>query len=221
MKKIVINLSLSLSFLLSAQSAFAENSSSKADIPTYEQSRPKWGFGISGGTNAGSNQSLSTQNGEEVIRVNHFDLNIEYQPVAIQDIGVIGIGGTFGMHPYYTEDVDRLAVSVGGLVRYQARFFEGQVLVPVVGFAVERWKTSYENLGFMAAGPLGGVWLYLSGIDKRAANSLYRKYGVSRTYIVAEVKSLGGGTDETNETGGRVGDSIEGESYHAGFRLEF
>lgn len=144
----------------------------------------------------------------------------EFQPAFLQAIGVIGFGPSFTVYPVIGGDGTFVANlmglwSVGGQIRYQARFFDEQIVVPTVGFAFEQFRYQFadDNSGYVnAMGPFFGLWLYLNPLDRRAAADFYADYKGTRSYLVAEARMLSAADDLV---------TLSGMTIYVGFRLEF
>jgi hypothetical protein len=104
--------------------------------------------------------------------------------------------------------------SVGAEVRYQARFFREQILVPVVGYAYEgiNYRLTYATGATDGHGPVYGVWLLLNQLEPDQAAEAYMDSGVIRSYLVAEARNLEGGNEDID---------FSGFSYFLGLRIEF
>ncbi len=187
-------------------------------IPLYERHQPEWSVMLTGATKALDNQNPYGEGAE--FNVRGFSLQWEYQPKYLQAIGVVGIGAGFQLYPTdWSEDGRSSSLadswSIGGLIRYQARFFREQIVVPTVGFQFEslayrygNWQTARTTL----QGPVFGGMLLLNWFEKESAGDLYTNYGISRSYLVAELRTLSGG-DELID--------VSGSSLFFGLRIEY
>jgi hypothetical protein len=185
-------------------------------VPRFHSVRPQWGIHFNYGFNAFSgNKFRDTQTG----RITAVSAAFEFQPAFIQAIGVIGLGPSFTLYPVIGDSalVSNLMgiYSIGAQVRYQARWFTEQIVVPEVGYAFEqfRYKFADGNAGYLNTfGPFFGIWLYLNPLDKPAAADFYTDFKGSRSYLVAEARLMSGADDLV---------SVSGMTLYAGFRIEF
>jgi hypothetical protein len=186
-------------------------------IPAYQQTRPSWGVAMTGSLGAFGNASVSTSAAEGVARA--IELQGEYQFPFLQAIGVISMGPSAVLYPFTpSESVTKSAISVwsvGGQVRYQARFFREQILVPMVGYEAQRLAYSFNDGSAGSAilkGPVFGGMLLLNIFEPSSASEFYIDQGVSRSYLVGEYKNLAG-------SDGVV--TVAGASIFFGLRFEF
>jgi hypothetical protein len=181
-------------------------------IPRYHHSRPTWGAEITGSLKALGGADLIA-NGKSV---NSLSFQFEFQPAFLQLIGVIGFGPSFSV--YRANGVTNKFVDfwgVGGQVRYQARYFRQQPIVPMAGYEIQhmRYKFSTGTDGFATAkGPFYGAWLLLNFLDPGAAAESYVESKISRTYAVFEFRDLRADTRDF---------SSAGKSIYFGLRFEF
>ena len=195
--------------------------SSLLGYPRYQLHRPEWAFQFSFSPRAFSGQSLTAQQGNHPTYAYH--LSIEYQPRFLQSIGVFGIGPTATLYSFPNAQVTSNFYSVssyGGRVRYQARYFREQILVPMVSYSWEFLNYNFVNPTAGGApikdrvrlqGPTFGLWLLLNPLDRKSANSLYLNTGITRTYLTLEAKREQATVSQS---------SINNWSYFAGLRLE-
>jgi hypothetical protein len=146
--------------------------------------RPKWGFHASASAPFALN------------------LEAEYQPQAFQNYGVFGLGPA--LHFYTNKQSETAWWSVGAQARYQFRYWRKQWLVPTMAFHAEYMPQIRGGSAFRAS-PSGGVWLLLNSLDMNTAGAFYLNYGLARSYLVLEVRSL----------------PAQGTEYFAGLRLEY
>ncbi len=157
--------------------------------------------------------------------VSSIGLAFEYQPTFLQTFGVLSLGPTFALTPIFptpnpfTSSIGSL-FSFGAQIKYQFRYFRSQPLVPVVGYFVEDFFFHFGNQNntnsdlqgsVLITGPMLGLWLYLNWLEPSAATSFFQNFGVCRSYLTFEVKSM---------TGNGGGMSISGLSYYGGLRFE-
>lgn len=187
-------------------------------IPVYQQMRPLWAFSVSGSLKALGTSPGIPNLGDSKVRA--FSMQFELQPQFIQPLGVLGVGPSLNLYPVSPiGGVTRAALgglwSVGGQVRYQARFFREQPLAPYAGYAMEYWNYRLvdESRGSLTAkGPFFGALLLLNFLDQETAAEFYLDSGVLRSYLVAEIKTLEG-------QDGLI--QLSGRSYYFGLRFEF
>ncbi len=192
-------------------------------IPLYQYTHPHWGFELAGSYNSLGGQNLVTFQTETAKALS---IQLEYQPEFLQSLGVIGLGPSLSTYPIFGYAVTSHALalwSVGGQIRYQARFFRQQPIVPIAGYSVEYFTYRFQpsadfpsasapSGNFILQGPVVGAWLLLNIFEPSAAASLYTDYKISRSYLVAELRS---------QTGGDSNISITGNSFYLGLRFEF
>lgn len=186
-------------------------------IPAYQLARPTWGVSVTGSLGAIGNSAVSTATGEGLARA--IELQGEYQFPFLQAIGVLSLGPSVALYPFTpTGSVTKAATSVwsaGGQVRYQARFFREQILVPMVGYEAQRLAYSFKDGNSGAAilqGPVFGGMLLLNIFEPSSASEFYIDQGVSRSYLVGEYKQLKG-------TDGVI--TVANASIFFGLRFEF
>jgi hypothetical protein len=188
---------------------------------SYHDIRPQWAFQLNASVNPFGGQLLKPGHLVDDQGDNSaygFQLSFEFQPAFLQSIGVIGLGPTVGVYPIFAGGVTSnpwAIYSLGGQVRYQARFFRKQFIVPVFSYSVDYFSyrfTSGKSGRFFANGPAGGIWILLNALDPGTAAEFYVDNGVLRTYIIAEARMLEAQSSEV---------SLSGFSYYFGFRFEF
>jgi hypothetical protein len=133
--------------------------------------------------------------------------------------GSIGLGASIAL--YNTLPLNEITSSIGGLAslgyqaRYEAQYWPNQWIVPMIGYSGEwvRFQLTNENSGVASTqGLFFGGMLLLSAFDEGAASEMYTNYGISRTYLFAELRNRGGSQD---------GITFDGRSYFFGLRFEF
>ncbi len=163
-------------------------------VPPHYYYRPQFGVSFMGTARAFASIGGGTVRG--------FSLLFEYQPRFVQKIGVLSIGPTVAVYPIYVSNsLSGSAASiwsVGGIVRYQARWFRNQWLVPTVGFAFDRISYNASagsgNAGSTTqSGPVFGLMLLLNAIDPDTAAASFVEPGIVRSYLFAELKKPTGG----------------------------
>ena len=187
-------------------------------VPQYTLTRPSWGVQISGSTGAlGNGKDLTpVQAGN---RTRGIQLTAEYQFPFLQSIGVLSAGPSVGIYPIFpSQTVTTGPVSLwdlGAQIRYQARFFRNQPIVPFAGFEAQyfayRFKDGPDG-SLVAQGPFFGGMFLLNVLEPDSAAEFYINAGISRSYLVAEVKTI---------TGKDANISFSGASYFFGLRLEY
>jgi hypothetical protein len=226
----------SLAFLLAAVTITmappiyaADEALSPPEIPTplkhypaYQVVRPQWGVQLSGAPAAFSGTALVPAQGTS--QATGLTILAEYQPAFLQSIGVIGIGPSFNVYPifYGNSTSNPFAIFSGGAqIRYQARFFREQPVVPIAAYGFEYLRYQYvANNGVQGAsgamlisGPTLGAWILLNVIDSATASQMYLSTGIVRTYLTVEWKNMTG-SDGTATV-------VSGGSFYAGLRFEF
>jgi hypothetical protein len=196
--------------------AHSEIEAEELDVPRYQLTRPNWGLELSSSLNALGGQALTAEQGTQPFAA--FSITGEYQPPWTQSFGIFSLGPSLTLYPLFGGKATTgpfSVFSVGGQIRYQARYFREQILVPVVGYELECLKYNFTNGkagAFLSQGPFVGLWFLLNVIDATSAGQFYLDSKVSRTYLVAELRSLKGGDDKI---------SVAGESFYFGLRFEF
>lgn len=193
-------------------------SSTSPETISYQNFRPQWGLELQGAA-LNDRELTQIQNGKKYSMYS-LGLQWEFQPRFIQTIGVLGAGLSLGAHPGQIAEgkvkSDLIfAWSAGGQVRYQARFFENQWIVPMVAYSAEimNYQLRATPVGrLMTRGPTLGAWILLNALDTKSGRTLFYDYGVARTYLVAEMKTMTG-QDTVVKTNGRT--------YYVGLRFEY
>ncbi len=179
---------------------------------SYQLLRPEWGWQIESSLQSFGGQALHpSQNNNQAIA---FGALAEYQPAFLQPFGVFSLGGSLHVYPYFGGNDSLLTiVSTGISIRYQARFFREQILVPTVAYQYELLRTLFkdQNAWSVLRGPSVGLWLLLNGIDQNSASHFYLNSKILRTYLIAEMKGLQGSVSYT---------AITGYSFYFGVRFE-
>ncbi|HUP56892.1 MAG TPA: hypothetical protein VM598_05520 [Bdellovibrionota bacterium] len=193
--------------------------------PPYQRALPEWAFQASFSPGALGDGDIADASGSTA--PTGVSLQVELQPAFLQGFGVLGFGPSLSVYPISgNESVasNSFALwSVGGQVRYQARYFREQPIVPMAGFAFERVAYRLNNLGPAGAtrsvnssvnmtGPFFGAWFLLSVLEPDQASMAYINSGLVRSYLTAEVRSMTGSDDDVD---------LSGNSYFFGLRVEF
>ena len=145
---------------------------------------------------------------------------VDFQPQFLQHFGVGGFGPNFNLSPppIMTDDTKYKLVygfSVGAHARYQFKFWNSQPIVPIVGYSGEYYRYKLRSggaNGFIARGPMAGIWIHLNALDEAAARAAFFDKGLARSYIVLEARRLRG-------SDGIV--SMDSQAYYTGIRLEY
>jgi hypothetical protein len=184
--------------------------------------RPNFAFQLEGSMNAFGGSTISPA--QQGVTSKAALIEAEYQPTFLQGLGVIGIGPSIGMYPTTGgvvgtgQQVVNGPTSIwelGGQVRYQFRYVTEQMIVPFIGYNYQRLHYNINqgggNSGLSIAGGNAGLSVLLNRLDETAALDLYRNTGISRLYLVAELKNLQGSDDNV---------AIAGNSFFFGIRCE-
>ena len=184
--------------------------------------RPNFAFQLEGSMNAFGGSTISPA--EQGVTSKAALIEAEYQPSFLQGLGVLGIGPSIGMYPttggvvgtgQQVVNGPTSIWEVGGQVRYQFRYVTEQMIVPFVGYNYQRLHYNINqgggNSGLNIAGGSAGLSVLLNRLDETAALDLYRNTGISRLYLVAELKNLQGSDDNV---------AIAGNSFFFGIRCE-
>lgn len=199
-----------------ATSAYAEETTAFRDsrIPVFHSVKPQWAFELISSLNAFGSRALTPAQGTSPAYA--LTLMGEYQPSIVQDYGVLGFGPSASFYPIYAGTTSSMfsVFSFGGQVRYQAKYFRNQPIVPMVAYEVQAIKYGFTDGGngiLIANGFTYGVWILLNLFEPSSAASLYVNTGVARSYLVLEAHSLGGSNTVLN---------LSGTSYFFGLRAE-
>ncbi len=161
----------------------------------YNRERPNWAFDLAySPSGLGVGGALPGGSSAEVRSVRGLTTQVEWQPSWIQAIGVIGVG--VGLQVYSrlpAGGVTPQATSVWSAslqARYQLKFFEGQWVVPMGGYAVERvqYNLGGERSFFLAQGPFVGAMILLNPLEPSVAGDAYVSLGIKRTYLMGELR---------------------------------
>ena len=225
---------LSIGFFSSAQgrfipSAFAEDANpaipelqvseglaKPSKAPKYQTLAPEWGVQLSFSPNALGGIALTQSQKDKPAFA--FSLSADYQPTFIQKFGILGIGPIIEAFPIFDTSITNNPFSLlaaGGQIRYQARYFREQPVVPVAAYSVEYMKYQFnsgESGTLVAKGPSFGLWILLNVLEPDSAAQFYVNTGVLRSYLILEYKSLSGSDGTISFSGG---------SYYFGLRCEF
>ncbi len=166
-------------------------------VPIYQRVRPQWGVEAAYGSKA-FGKTADAPGLPDSAAIRGYSIQMEFQPAFLQSLGVLGFGPSFALYRPTVSGVVNGALglfSIGGQVRYQARYFREQPLVPYGGFAVEHVRYRLSNGtrgGVTATGPTLGVMLLLNILEPSSAAEMYVNYEIARTYLVAELRTLKG-----------------------------
>ncbi len=195
-------------------------------IPEYQLARPNFAVQLLGSLNAlGGAPAVTTLPNSKAAAI---VMDVDYEPSFLQSIGVVAIGVGGGILPVSSGDANVTIQSstgsfwqVGGHIKYQARLFREQIIVPTVGYTWERmtYKLSatdnYDgfdgNVSYNY--PSFGAMFLLNVLEPRQANELYHDWHIKRTYLAYELRSL------TAKEGTRFPGN--GATHYFGLRVEF
>jgi len=190
------------------------------DSNPYNRERPAWAFELAySPSGLGNGGGLPGATGTETRAVRGLTTQIEWQPPWIQAIGVLGLGASL---QYYSELPQGDLIpsgshlwSAGLQARYQLKFFEGQWVVPMGGYSIERvqYKLDSGTGFFLARGPFAGVMLLLNPFEPSVAGEAYASMGIKRTYLVGELRLREGNSSS--------GVAIRENAIFAGIRSEW
>ena len=196
-----------------------QSSSEAVDTPRYTFSQPTYAVSLMGTLSAASIPFLDTNGTASTQKLRGISLGLEFQPEFLQSVGVLGFGPNLSY--FFTSEVpDQVTAggfavySIGGEIRYQARFFHEQFLVPFVGYEMESMAYRLKNFsGSLSINGLAfGGMLLLNALEPEAAGTFYSDQGVSRSYLVAEWRGRSG--SDKNLT-------FSGNAFFFGLRIEF
>lgn len=191
-------------------------------LTPYEAAHPPWAIQFSVGTNAYGEVIEGVQASE--IGSKHFaqsfSMQFEYQPPFLQRFGMVTLGPSLDWYftgisvPFQVKNTFAV-YSYGGQIRYQARYFNNQWLVPVVGYQAQYWNYSTADGAegrMLAKGPTFGLMFLLNAVEPDVAKDFFVTEGVARSYLLAEFRNINGNDGNINLTG---------KSLFIGLRLEF
>jgi hypothetical protein len=144
-------------------------------------------------------------------------LQAEYMLPFLPRLGSLGLGPSLALYPSAPgrdSGGHFPSWSIGGQARYQARFSEFQIVVPTVGYHLERMHYVFGDQpagNLWLSGPTLGAELSLNALDRKRAAEFYALSGIYRTYFVLESR-LVRGEDRVV--------SASGLSWYAGLRFE-
>ncbi len=191
-------------------------------IPLYTTLRPQWAIGLNSSLNALGGRALTSQQGTNPIYA--FQLLVEYQPAFLQSLGVMGIGPSATIYPIFNNPVTYQAasiVSVGGQIRYQARFFREQPIVPFAGYSMEylnyQFTTGASGIAVVKS-PIFGAMVLLNFLEPSSAAQFFINNGILRSYAIFELRNLSS-SSPNNVVGLPI--TISGLSSYFGLRFEF
>ena len=186
-------------------------------VPLYTTLRPEFGFQATGSLKAFGAKDINPGQGGKPARA--VALQLEYQPRFIQAIGVLGAGLSANLFPIASDaglTPNVTSIWAGGAqIRYQARFFHEQILVPVGGYEVEYLSYRYVSLvkgRVLTQGPFFGGYLLLNMFEPTTAAEAFGNNGVKRSYAVVEFRNLKGSNADI---------TIAGSSLYFGVRIEY
>ncbi len=177
--------------------------------PAFQKMRPQFGLEFDGSAVAFRDQGVA---------VPDVEMLLEYEPPWIQLLGVFSGGLSIGNFPTPVSAglvAVRLGIwSVGAQVRYQARFFKNQIIVPFAGFGIEAvsYKLAAVEGRLNVKGPFAGAEILLNTFDGDGAFEFYRDEGALRSYLVAEGRAYAGSDANL---------SLSGSSFFFGLRIEY
>lgn len=194
----------------------ASQNTASLKLPIYDRVNPEWGLQLAYSFRSLDKSRFPTQ-GHIPMRAVSFQL--DYLPLPTHRYGILGLGFALGAYPVNgRKDVfDNLnsSWSVGAQASYQARFFHSQIFVPVGGYRLDHWFYDFKKAGagsLWLQGPFVGLWLMLNVLDPRSASNFFSERGVSKTYLVSELRFTKGSNDDV---------TLEGSTYFFGLRFEF
>ncbi len=169
----------------------------------------QWGTSLTATLNALGAHALTPQQGSQPMSALSWIL--DYQPQWLQKYGILSMGTHLCLYPTQQIQKRTLLMSYGGQIRYLLRYGKDQLLVPVLGYAVE-WLPDPTHSGLLMHGPNLGLWILLNRIEPLSSISLYRHSGILRSYWVIDYQILEGKTRNV---------WIHGGSYFSGLRVEW
>ncbi len=166
-------------------------------VPAYYRDRPTAAFKMQGSTQALGDGI--TYNGVDY-DVRGFGFGLDWLPKFIQPIGVVGFGASFNLYPILPLGGPTRGgfnvFSFGGSVTYQAQYWDGQPIVPFIGYEWQQFKYKFyqgaavDSGWTLASGMTAGVHFLLNWIEPDAAYEAFKNTGIRRSYLTAEWKQL-------------------------------
>jgi len=189
----------------------------------YLSAKPQWGVELSGSAGGmGRRTVIAAPPGrvDTIGAISAISAQLDFQPAFLQRFGVVSIGPSLNFFPVnnvsgHPKLTLVWAWSTGAQARYQLRLLQEQLLVPMIGYSAEFFNYQLrtgQQQGFLARGPMAGVWLYLGFFDRATAASAFRNVGISKTYITFEGRRLSGWDNNV---------SVGFNSVHLGLRFEY
>lgn len=187
-------------------------------VPIYQRSRPMWSIEVSGSSRGvGTSSVVPGLNGATM---RGLQLSFDFQPPWTQSLGILSLGPTLTLYPIFEAQQEVTATKAGiwgpgAQFRYQFHYFREQPVVPYVGYEMQWLPYALTEGGtgrLNVKGSILGVALLLNWMDPGAAAEFYVNYGVSRTYLVAELHDVAGEDDRF---------LFSGTSSFFGLRFEF
>lgn len=213
---------------------FRESSHQKTSIQELSKLRPELGlqlyFSPSVVDNLKANNFFTTQGFANTSpsnpSISAAGIMADYQPSFLQFFGVFDLGISAGFNPLFGDSASFSSsilnqFSLGVQARYQLRVYDGQPLVPVIGYYADYFFYNFDGSNSTGSaikgrqtifGPLAGIWLLLNWMEPSTASQYYINAGASRSYLTFEVRKL-------TTVGGDL--PIGGYSYVLGLRSEF
>lgn len=170
----------------------------RGEKPIYYRDKPTTAFKLQGSGQA-LGDPIIKNNGDE-FDVRHFGFGLAWMPKFLQYIGAVSFGGSFNVYPILPlGGITRGAfdvISFGGSVEYQAQFWDGQPIVPFIGYEWQQFRYSLRDGAVvdkgwtLASGMTSGVHFLLNWIEPDGAFEAFKNTGIRRSYLTAEWKQL-------------------------------
>ncbi|MBI4925872.1 MAG: hypothetical protein HY843_08115 [Bdellovibrio sp.] len=209
-------------FFLFPLSGFSATETSTFDLGDlkYNHYKPQWGVELNMSPYQINNDLFEIPDNTP-IWLNHYTIQVEFQPRFVQPYGVLGIGLLTAIHTPSSRDTGTkqelvYSFSLGGELRYQLCYFRNQFIVPNVAYSWEFWKYRLRNNNssgnLIVQGPTIGAWLLLNFFDSENGKDFFYDYGIARTYLIFEARFLKGSNSSA---------AMSGRAYYTGLRFEF
>jgi hypothetical protein len=203
-------------------------SDNKPRIPKWDAEYPNWSMELSGTLSAlgGTDYNLPLLGaGGTQFRSYQVEASFEWLPKEVQPYGVLSAGLRGAIFPMasqvHTSSIFSL-FSVGGLLRYQLRYFGQQWIVPYGSVGIDYFQFAFKTATTGQGSkwlfvPVAGISILLNAIDRLTTRDLHSMTGLRRFYLFGEFRFF----PSTFGSRGTHQIRLSGNSFHFGLRVEF